>query len=445
MRLKSIAAGAIPGRNRSAGLAGLPGPGYLAWLSWGLILALAAATLILRVQNFFGLVGPVDTGLWLLAFLYWLVLVPAAAPAYATVGAVIVSRRPANLIGWLCLALALLVGVEDFAWQAAAYLLELAGQLSSTAVLLAWLAQALNIVNSPPLPLTLMLLLFPQGRLLSRRWLAVVWLAVAGTLLEKIGVILNPVLPAGLQTQLPNPTGIEAAGTLVAVVANVGSAAGFAALLLAALAIVYRWRNARGYERQQLKWLVYAGAVMAASGAATFISIAFLNEPYLAGLFGAVLISGLTLGIPAALSIAILRYRLYKIDIIINRTLVYGTLTVALGALHFSGVLALQQIFRLVTGQESQLAVGVVTLAIIFLFNPLRDRIQVIIDRRFYREKYDAGQVLAAFSARLRTEVDLDRLTGELLGLVEETMQPSHVSLWLRTPDSQKPNSERKG
>ena len=445
MRLKSITTGVIVASNRSADRAGYLRLGSIAWLSWGLILALAAVTLVLRAQNFFGLIRGIDRGLWLLAFLYWLILVPAAVPAYATVGAVIASRRPTNWIGWLGLVLALLVGVEGFAWQASVYLLELTGQSTPIAVLLAWLANVLNVVGSPPLPLTLLLLLFPRGRLLSRRWLAVVWLAVGGALLEKIGVILNPALPAGLQTQLANPTGIETAGTLAVIMANVGSAAGFAALLLAALTIVYRWRHARGYERQQVKWLVYVGAVIGVSGAATFISIAFLKEPYLAGLFGAVLIAGLTIGIPAALSIAILRYRLYKIDIIINRTLVYGTLTVALGFLHFSGVLALQQLFRMVTGQESPLAIGAATLAIIFLFNPLRDRIQVIIDRRFYREKYDAGQVLAAFSARLRTEVDLDRLTGELLAMVEETMQPGQVSLWLRTPENEKLNTERKG
>lgn len=444
MRLKSITSGVTFTRSRSADQAGYPRLRTITWLSWGLILALAAATLVLRVQNFFGLVDAIESSLWLLAFLYWLILVPVAVPAYATVGAVIASRRPANWIGWLCLALALLVGVEDFAWQTSTYLLELTGQASPTAVLLAWLAQVLNVTGSPPLPLTLLLLLFPRGRPLSRRWLVVAWLAAAGALLEKSGVILNPVLPAGFQTQLANPTGVEAAGSLAVVLVNVGSAAGFAALVLAALAIIYRWRQARGYERQQLKWLVYAGAVIGVSGTAAFISAAFLKEIYLAGLFGAVLIAGLTMGIPAALTIAILRYRLYKIDIIINRTLVYGTLTVALGILHFSGVLALQQLFRLVTGQESQLAIGVATLAIVFLFNPLRDRIQMIIDRRFYREKYDAGQVLAAFSARLRTEVDLDRLTGELLAMVEDTMQPGQVSLWLRPPEGERLNTERK-
>lgn len=444
MRFKSITTGVMITRNRSIDHAGYPRLSTITWLSWGLILALAATTLVLRVQNFFGLIGPIESNLWLLAVFYWLILVPVAVPAYATVGAVIVARRPANWVGWLCLALALLVGVEDFAWQASAYLLELTGQATPVAVLLAWLAQVLNVVGSPPLPLTLMLLLFPRGRLLSRRWLAVAWLAVAGALLEKMGVVLNPILPAGLQTELANPTGVEAARVLAVVLTHMGSAAGFAALVLAALALVYRWRQARGYERQQLKWLVYAGAVIGASGIAAFVSSAFLKELYLAGLFGAVLIAGLTMGIPAALTIAILRYRLYKIDIIINQTLVYGTLTVALGILHFSGVLALQQLFRLLTGQGSQLAIGAATLAIVFLFNPLRDRIQVLIDRRFYREKYDAGQVLAAFSARLRTEVDLDRLTDELLAMVEETMQPGQVSLWLRPPESERINTERK-
>jgi hypothetical protein len=215
--------------------------------------------------------------------------------------------------------------------------------------------------------------------------------------------------------------------------------------------MIVRFRRSRGIERQQLKWFVSAAALLAVTFAATAVAwlvLGFLlsgqSAPFLAGQGAPLLalkvaqdITSITFaGLPIAAGIAILRYRLYDIDLLINRTLVYGALTTLLALVYFGGVTATQAIFHALTGQEEQpqLAIVVSTLVIAALFNPLRRRIQAFIDRRFYRRKYDAAETLAAFSARVRDETDLERLGEDLVGVVTETMQPSHVSLLLR-PD----------
>jgi hypothetical protein len=200
-------------------------------------------------------------------------------------------------------------------------------------------------------------------------------------------------------------------------------------LVVAPIAALFlRFWRSTGEERQQIKWVIYAVAVLTV--AITVVSI----WPALDGsLIGTVLFLAGFLAIPTAVGIAILRYRLYDIDLIINRTLVYGSLTAMLVALYFGGIVALQRFFVALTGQQSTLAVVASTLLIAALFNPLRRRIQSFIDRRFYRRKYDAEKTLEAFSAKLREETDLDALNDDLVGVVRETMQPAHVSLWLRS------------
>src|SRR5215211_1081725 len=202
---------------------------------------------------------------------------------------------------------------------------------------------------------------------------------------------------------------------------------------VAAGSVIVGRRGARGVERQQIKWLLYVGPLFfIATGLHIGFYYFWLTErswglwaSYLLVAIGGV--SG-----PIAIGIAILRYRLYEIDLIINRTLVYGSLTATLVALYFGGIVVLQRVFVLLTGQQSTLAVVASTLLIAALSTPLRRRIQSFIDRRFYRRKYDARKTLEAFSVKLRDETDLEALSGDLVGVVRETMQPAHVSLWLR-------------
>jgi hypothetical protein len=210
--------------------------------------------------------------------------------------------------------------------------------------------------------------------------------------------------------------------------------------LVAAASVVVGRRNARGVERQQIKWLLYAGAIFFVGPIFQITAFYIMQVEgswtlWVGNLLGAV--SGLS-G-PIAIGAAILRYRLYDIDRIINRTLVYGILTATLIALYFVGIVLMQRLFVILTGQQSTLAVVASTLLIAALFNPLRRRIQSFIDRRFYRRKYDARKTLETFSATLRDETDLDALSDDLVGVVRETMQPAHASLWLR------PDTPRKG
>ncbi|HET7273470.1 MAG TPA: hypothetical protein VFI90_20550 [Rubrobacter sp.] len=261
--------------------------------------------------------------------------------------------------------------------------------------------------------------LFPSGSFVPgwTRWLAVLWLA------DRIFNLSVDSLPE------PAPWIEVVFGVL------------FLGLLVSfAFAQAYRYRRVSGpVERQQTKWVVF-GVAAALVGIGAMLGPYFFIEPpsserIIISAFTLVQVAGgnaFMLLIPLSIGIAVLRSRLFDIDVLINRTLVYGSLTVSLVLVYFSGVVALHYVFRAFTGGESQLAVVVSTLVIAALFNPLRRRIQTFIDRRFYRRKYDAAKTLEAFSSRLRDETDLDRLNGELVGVVKDTLQPAHVSLWLR-------------
>jgi hypothetical protein len=236
---------------------------------------------------------------------------------------------------------------------------------------------------------------------------------------------LSPGPDVGLSIR--NPFGIESLPNLNEQL----QALMFVLIFLASVSLVVRLHHARGVERQQIKWVAYAGALGGGASLPTYtvleaVDIRWLHMVgYVAALVGIV-------GVPTAVGIAITRYRLYEIDRIINRTLVYGSLTVTLIALYFGVIVVSQRAFVLLTSERSTLAVVASTLLIAALFTPLRRLIQGFIDRRFYRSKYDARKALEALSAQLRNETDLEALRDDLVGVVRETMQPAHVSLWLR-------------
>jgi cytochrome b subunit of formate dehydrogenase len=278
-------------------------------------------------------------------------------------------------------------------------------------------------------------LLFPNGRLSSPRWRPFAWLSV---LLTGAGTIMAALSPGpGVGLSIRNPFGIESLPNLNQQL----QALMFVLIFLASASLVVRLLHARGVERQQIKWVAYAGALGGGASLPTYtvleaVDIRWLHMVgYVAALVGIV-------GVPTAVGIAITCYRLYEIDLIINRTLVYGSLTVTLIALYFGVIVVSQRALVLLTGEKSTLAVVASTLLIAALFTPLRRLIQGFIDRRFYRSKYDARKALEALSAQLRDETDLEALSDDLVGMVRETMQPAHVSLWLRPETASKASKE---
>ena len=247
------------------------------------------------------------------------------------------------------------------------------------------------------------------------------------------------ITPGPINEQTPsikNPLGMESAAGVLGVIGSVVVPPLLGVMIASVMSLVVRFRRSEGVERQQIKWFAYSAALLATSIILGPILTNFVPVLEFGPYANVVQILGVS-SIPVATGIAILRYRLYEIDLLINRTLVYGFLTASLALIYFGGVTATQAIFRALTAQQQQpqLAIVVSILVIAALFNPLRRRIQSFIDRRFYRRKYDARKTLQAFSAKLRDETDLEALSDDLVGVVRETMQPAHVFLWLR-PDT---------
>jgi hypothetical protein len=278
-------------------------------------------------------------------------------------------------------------------------------------------------------------LLFPDGKLPSPRWRPFGWLngvmAVAGSSAAALLPGPSPFIAA-----IDNPFGVDGLNDIKNLVDGSLEALSYGVLGVAGLVSLYvRFRRGLGAERQQIKWLALAGTVLLTGTILSYAGPDSLNGLWIRQVGFALWVIGFV-SLPVAIGIAIFKYRLYDIDLLINRTLVYGALTAALVAVYFGSVATTQAVFRALTGQEEQpqLAIVISTLVIAALFNPLRRRIQSFIDRRFYRRKYDAAKTLEAFSARLRDETDLEALNDELVGVVRDTMQPAHVSLWLR-PD----------
>jgi hypothetical protein len=345
--------------------------------------------------------------------------------SYAPIGALIAARRPANPVGWLLCLNGVALSIGHFSAQYAIYtLLAQPGSLPAGEAM-AWIASwILPIIIGIQI---FFYLLFPTGRLPSDRWKWLAWLTVAFVIVGVITSAFSFGANAGLGP-IPNPLGIEGISDVYDAVLW------FLPLLYVAVAssLFVRLRSAIGVERQQIKWFAYAVAATISGIILAYMIPESINMPLWFERAGFALNIAVTPAIPISMGIAILRYRLYDIDILINRTLVYGSLTAMLVLVYFGGVTLLQGVLRGLTGQESTLAVVASTLLIAALFNPLRRRIQGFIDRRFYRSKYDARKTLETFSVKLRGETDLEALGDDLVGVVQDTMQPAHVSVWLR-------------
>ena len=347
---------------------------------------------------------------------------PLMLGGYAVVGTLVASRQPSNAVGWLLLGIALILAVEI---GAGTYVIARSPGYVAAAWVSEWLFHVWFFLTVAFLPLV-----FPTGRVLSPRWKLVWWfdlVCLVG------GIVVVGLTPGELEFagSAKNPFGVEGfALTVVDAVSHLAIPTYTLAVVLTGASIVVRFRQSIGVERQQLKWFVSAvslivgGLVLSGIGGVTHAQI--LND---AG--WSIFLFSCIFAIPVATGIAILRYRLYDIDLVINRTLVYGSLTAALVATYVVSILLLRLVLTPVTG-ESDLAVAASTLVVAAAFRPARARIQAVVDRRFYRRRYDAVHTLEDFSTRLRQELDLDAVGADLRTTADQTMQPAHVSLWLR-------------
>jgi hypothetical protein len=344
---------------------------------------------------------------------------------YAVVGALIVRGRPRNPVGWLfCL-----IGVGTTAGNAlSAYSAGSPGSSASTVA--AWF----EAVAGVPVDVTVMLavVLFPTGHYLSRGWRRAGNTVLVANAIAVVVVAFEPG-PLSSNARMRNPLGLEAVAGPLHALAAAAPVVVAVTLLLPIAAVVARFRRSRGLERQQLKWLALAAAYSIVTLAALLALDGLVNLDTGTGRIVAGSLLGLVMAAPpAAAAMAILRHGLYDIDVVINRTLVYGALTATLAAAYLVVVLLFQLVLQPLT-PDTGLAIAVSTLAVAALFRPARARIQAGVDRRFYRRRYDATQTLEAFAGRLRDQIDLDALSAELRGVTQQTMQPAHVSLWLRS------------
>jgi len=401
---------------------------WLAWFTWVLYLVIAIVTLLLQIKDApSALLNDLFDALVLLTF--------------ATVGSLIASRRPENLIGWLFCISTLFWALGSLLQEYTTYaLITVPGSLQAGALMgiighwiggIGWF-----------LMLTFLLLLFPTGHLPSPRWRFLAWLIAALLVAHSIAFLLSPYPYANSAIDprlfsVRNPIGIGPANDLFDQLGGDLPLLLFPTIIACIVSIFLRFRRARGIERQQLKWFTYGLAISILM--LIIILIAVFTTP--SGASWPFYLS--VVCIPISAGIAMLRYRLYDIDVLINRTLVYGLLTATLLGTYLLLVFGGQYLLTSFLGSSNAAVLVVSTLIVAALFHPLRRRLQAIIDHRFYRRKYDAARVLAAFSATLRNEVDLEQLSEHLVAVVQETMQPTHVSLWLRNDEQRRrPNTD---
>jgi hypothetical protein len=404
---------------------------WLAWSLWVLTVALMALTVVFRALY------PLSEDPTTVAANFAISVLFVAT--FPTVGALIASRRPKNPIGWVFCAMSLFTTTAVLLEHYAEYSLVVEPGAFPLAKTAAWVGNWIWTVALSPLGF--FLLLFPDGRPPSPRWRIVAWLlsAALGSWFVSQAFVPGPLVNAGYES-ISNPYGIEALGGIFKVIGTVSGFLLMVTVLASAFSLVVRFRRSRGDERRQIKWVAYAGALVALVVVLQLaVEMALPETDLLVEVLNLTFVVAIS-SVPIAAGVAILKYRLYDIDLLINRTLVYGPLSASLVLFYLGCVVSLQYLLRTLTGQESQLAIVASTLAIAALFNPLRRRIQNFIDRRFYRRKYDAAKTLGAFSARLRDETDLGALGDGLVGVVQETTQPAHISLWLRPePEGREP------
>ena len=348
---------------------------------------------------------------------------PLAVLTLVAVGQLIASRHPRHLVAWSFLGLGLggeiLLAAQNYAVYG---VVTAPGSLPGAAFVL-WLSSWIWAIPSGAL--ILVLLVFPDGRPVSRRWWIVAWIALAATVVQVVADALGT--PYTFDVPLDSPIGTPLPLESVLLIATVGNVLWSAAAFAAVASLVVRFRRARGDERQQIKWFAYGGGIFAFSAALASFTY---RVPTLGPIVSSATVVTLLL-LPISAAIAIRRYRLYDIDVVIERTLVYGTTTAGIAIGFFAGIVVLQALLRPITG-GSELAVAASTLASVALFQPVRRRTQSVVDRRFYRSRYDAARTLEDFSIRLRDEVDLDAVQSDLLRTVDDTLQPAHAGVWLR-------------
>ena len=387
------------------------------WVAWALLAVWTAsvvALLLLSVSNGnFQRLPLADTVGLLLAF-----------AAYMVVGVLIVAHRPGNAVGWVFSAIGLLAVTSALAEEYAGYAVMTRPGSLPGGVLAGWYAGwawyptvALVVVYTP--------LLFPDGRPPSPRWRPVAWLAGAGAGAFVVLAAVQPTIELDDGHVVDNPVGVAAVGDPEQGAVGLVLTSALGLLVVAAVAsLVVRFRRSRGDERLQLKWFTYAAALL---------PVILLGDLLPDAANSVLFAVGISL-LPVAAGVAILRYRLYDIDRLINRTLVYGLVTALLGGVYAGLVLLAGQLFGDLGDRPPSWAVAGATLAVAALFRPARRRVQALVDRRFNRARYDAARTVDTFSARLRDQLDLDTLSAELLGVVDQTVQPASASLWLRGP-----------
>lgn len=407
----------------------MPRSRFAAMAAWCVAAAMTAAGLVLNAVNLgpnAGLTAPLDHDI---VFSVW-------GATYATVGAVVAVRRPGNVVGWLLLAAGLVFAQGSMCFEYANWALGPASSAGGAAAL--WVTDALSTLALVLIPTALVV--FPDGRLLSPRWRPLTWLAglTAASLVIGSGFVpgrLDPAAPG------PNPLGIDGAGSLIDAIGLLGWVLALLLYAAAGAVTVIRLRRSTDATHQQMKWVSYAAAVLGVVWAQWTVL-------YLAGVMGDAMfaielsiVAAAMAGVPVAMGIAILRYRLYGIDVIIRKTLVYGLVVVILAAVYLGGVLLLSEALRSVTGGTGAVAVTVSTLVVAAMFQPLRRRVQRGVDRRFYRDRYDSTSIVGLFNQRMRDQIDLGALETELLAVVTTALQPASVGLWIRDDLADRPRS----